>query len=1004
MNIAFQRTALDALEPRRLLSAGDLDFSFSEDGKQVLDLPGMTNEMAHAATVLSDGKIVVAGRAQVGSELDFMVARLLPNGDIDTSFGGGDGVTTIDLQVNDEALDIAIAGNGRIVVVGTSSSGSGANTRQFAVARFLANGAVDPTFSGDGKTLIDWGVNADAQAVALSGSGIYVGGYKDLGATGQFALARLLSNGSLDTTYSTDGKVFFGFGGNNDSRCYDIALDPDDRVVMVGYDRNLSSPATGRNFAYAVVGTNALLDPAFSGDGLAVTDFSSGNDEARAVGIDPEFRIVVGGFSDGAVNNDFVATRLTLTGSLDSSFNGDGRFVADLGGVEAVDDLVIHPDGDITLVGQTSAGAFRAGLVRIAGGSGNLSTTFGDGGDGIQLIDFGVIDDGFAVALDPRDLRTVVAGTDGSGKLAVGRVHDLIDQNFPNSNGVVTQMHRLPDGKMLVVSAGVVKRLNIDGTLDTTFPNNLPGFRFGVDSQGRILTLDNGPGLTIVVRRFRADGAPDNTFSGDGAFDFAFGAGNSVPKDLAVDSSDRAVIVGWRYLLSPGTDGGDPAIARITAFGTLDASFDGDGINVLSATGGRLHRILDVAITPDGKSVMAGERFNPLTLDSDAQLYRFNSNGNLDASFGALGSVELNFGTVSTVDVAESLAFDAAGRILVGGRTQDVILSTATPTNGFVARLTLSGAQDNTFDGDGVKIFAQKDLSRIDSVRQLQVLADGTILAFVRGDDPDPDDPLKDRTGLRKLIPGSTVVGDPTFDGDGFWVAPPSMKLAESFLLDSAIYLGAGARIVRLNIDPCIVGFDFLFETQPLKLEVKFNDDVGDSLASTDLVIRRVANPPAPAIPQSQYSVESFNRASNTAIFAFTNGFIPVDGNYTVTFSNTGITNRQNMQLAGDLVQDFFFLQGDANRDRRVDIADFAILAGRFNQPGTFSQGNFNYSGNVDIADFSILANQFNKSLPAPGDLPRPVRPGQAPTLFSSRADTELDRLQRQPLRIEELL
>src|SRR5207244_4098344 len=86
--------------------------------------------------------------------------------------------------------------------------------------------------------------------------------------------------------------------------------------------------------------------------------------------------------------------------------------------------------------GQTSVGSFQAALVRIRALDGQLSTTFGDGGDGIQLINFGGIDDGFAVALDPRDLRTVVAGTDGSGRLAVGRVRDLVDPNFAAPVGV----------------------------------------------------------------------------------------------------------------------------------------------------------------------------------------------------------------------------------------------------------------------------------------------------------------------------------------------------------------------------------------------------------------------------------------------------------------------------------------------------------------------------------------------------------------------------------------
>lgn len=394
------------------MSAGDLDLSFSSDGKNVIDLPGMTNESANAAVVQSDGKIVVAGRASVGGELDFFVARLLETGSLDTSFGSGDGFITIDFSVTDEAQDLAIDSTNRIIVVGTSSSGAGANARDFAVARLTSTGALDTGFSTDGKTTIDFGTNDDAMAVALHGSAIYIGGYKDLGTGNQFALAKLLSTGNPDTSYG-DGEVFFGLAAATESRCYDIAVDSSGRVVMVGWTKNLVVAGSTRNFSYARVGTNALLDDTFSGDGVAFTDID-GDDEARAVGIDFLGRIVVGGFSEGS-GDDFAATRITDAGSLDSTFNGDGRFQVDLGGAEQVDELAVHPDGDVTLSGLTSFGAFQAALVRVSGNSGGLSTTFGDGGDGIQLIDFGGIDDGFAVALDPRDLRAVVAGNDGGG-------------------------------------------------------------------------------------------------------------------------------------------------------------------------------------------------------------------------------------------------------------------------------------------------------------------------------------------------------------------------------------------------------------------------------------------------------------------------------------------------------------------------------------------------------------------------------------------------------------
>lgn len=104
-------------------------------------------------------------------------------------------------------------------------------------------------------------------------------------------------------------------------------------------------------------------------------------------------------------------------------------------------------------------------------------------------------------------------------------------------------------------------------------------------------------------------------------------------------------------------------------------------------------------------------------------------------------------------------------------------------------------------------------------------------------------------------------------------------------------------------------------------------------------------------------------------------GAIP-DGNYRATLRAGAIQDAAGNLLASDRVLDFFILAGDANRDRRVDIDDFGILASRFNQPGVFSQGDFNYSGTTDIDDFAILAGKFNTTLaPAAGVSPRGALP-----------------------------
>src|SRR5688500_15233267 len=101
------RAVLETLERRRLLSAGDLDATFSADGKQVVDLPGSASEVANAVAVDASGKVVLAGRMQVGAETDFAVARLNADGTVDTTFGGGDGLVSIDRAIHDDATAAA---------------------------------------------------------------------------------------------------------------------------------------------------------------------------------------------------------------------------------------------------------------------------------------------------------------------------------------------------------------------------------------------------------------------------------------------------------------------------------------------------------------------------------------------------------------------------------------------------------------------------------------------------------------------------------------------------------------------------------------------------------------------------------------------------------------------------------------------------------------------------------------------------------------------------------
>ncbi len=140
-------------------------------------------------------------------------------------------------------------------------------------------------------------------------------------------------------------------------------------------------------------------------------------------------------------------------------------------------------------------------------------------------------------------------------------------------------------------------------------------------------------------------------------------------------------------------------------------------------------------------------------------------------------------------------------------------------------------------------------------------------------------------------------------------------------------------------------------------LTYQFSEDVGPTFSTTDLTLDNLTT--LTAIPAGSMSVSYTPHTARVTFPGFTNGTLP-DGDYRATLSATGITDLAGNPLSATAPFNFFFLNGDANRDRRVNLADFNILAANFGQsPRDFSRGDFNYDTIVNLADFNILASRF---------------------------------------------
>src|SRR6266545_1086163 len=267
------------------LSAGDLDPTFGGDGKVTTNFG--SGEEVRAVAIQADGKIVAAGCIPTA----FALARYMPDGTLDSSFGG-DGRVTTDLtrRGGDCALGVAIQADGKIVAAG--HSGFGGPNGKFAVVRYEPGGTLDTTFGGDGRVTTDFTPDADvASRVILRADGKIVAAGQSgvLGTNTMFAVVRYQPDGTLDATFGGDGRVTTDFTRGEDG-ANAVAIQADGKIVAAG--------CIPTAFALARYTPDGTLDSSFGEDGRVTTDLTrSRGDCALGVAIQTDGKIVAAGHS-----------------------------------------------------------------------------------------------------------------------------------------------------------------------------------------------------------------------------------------------------------------------------------------------------------------------------------------------------------------------------------------------------------------------------------------------------------------------------------------------------------------------------------------------------------------------------------------------------------------------------------------------------------------------------------------------------------------------------------
>jgi uncharacterized delta-60 repeat protein len=356
------------------------------------------------------------------------------DGDLERGFGQ-DGVVVVEFGSEAIATGLALDAQGRIVLAGTVEAG-GASGTDFGIARLTRDGVPDADFSFDGRTTVAVGSGAATDStfgaiVQADGKIVVVGEGPDTDVAqddSDFKLVRLNADGTLDTSFSGDGKAYVAFdlGGADGDRALDAVQLPNGKLIVVG---NAEVADEDTDIAITRLNVDGSRDTSFDGDGRVTFSFGldpAFRDEiASSVALDANGNILVAGGAEkaGDVANDFAVARLTPNGALDPNFGGDGLVTVafDLGGSleDTALELIVAPDGSIFVTGGVRDSGYDFGAVKLLP-DGTPDATWGNGGKATVAFDLdGNNDDiAYGAVLQP-DGKLVFTGFAGQANTDV---------------------------------------------------------------------------------------------------------------------------------------------------------------------------------------------------------------------------------------------------------------------------------------------------------------------------------------------------------------------------------------------------------------------------------------------------------------------------------------------------------------------------------------------------------------------------------------------------------
>jgi uncharacterized delta-60 repeat protein len=462
---------------------GDLDTGFGAGG--ITTTAVGTGDGAHAVVQRADGKLVAAGYSYNGSNYDFALARYNTDGSLDTSFGTGGKTTTAIGSSHDSVFSMVQQTDSKLVLAGYSYNSS--TSYNFALVRYNEDGSLDSSFGTGGivTTAMSSSDDSSYSVIQQTDGKLVVAGYARVGSSYRFALARYNTDGSLDSSFGTGGKVITPVGVSY-AFILSVIQQADGKLVATGYVHN------GSNYDFGLVryNTDGSLDTSFGVGGVVLTAVGTSQDYPFSVIQQADGKLVAAGYSHSGSNHDFALVRYNEDGSLDSSFGTGGKVTTAVGaGHDYIYSVIQQANGKLVAAGYSTNAGVDSFALALYNTDGSLDTDFGTGG----IVITAVGSDGQAYSvIQQADGKLVAAGyatVGGSDSFALVRYESQVDTD---TDGVFNDADNCPS-----VSNPTQTDTDGDGVGDAcdAFPND-PTETTDDDGDGVGDNADNCPAIT----------------------------------------------------------------------------------------------------------------------------------------------------------------------------------------------------------------------------------------------------------------------------------------------------------------------------------------------------------------------------------------------------------------------------------------------------------------------------------------------------------------------------